>query len=218
MSANAKLAVGLVDDDPDLRNYFKALMKSTGFPSHAFASADEFLTTFEQKRLGCILLDVRMPGMDGLELLDLLHERNIFIPVILLTGFADVRLAVRAVRRGAFDVLEKPCRDDELLARVRQALVRCEKLQDFQAERQTVAPRIAALTPRELEVLDLMVAGKKNKAIAQELGISIKTLDIHRSSIFRKMKTKTVADLVRWRLIDRADPFALAHVAMSLSE
>jgi two-component system response regulator FixJ len=113
------------------------------------------------------------------------------------------------MRMGAMDVLEKPYREEDLLERVRMAFARQDRIRKFQNERQAIAPRIASLTSREIEVLDLMVAGKKNKKIAEELGISTKTLDIHRANIMRKMQTKTVADLVRWRLMERADPFTV---------
>ncbi|MCI0684897.1 MAG: response regulator [Gemmataceae bacterium] len=209
MTAVAKPAVCLVDDDPELRDYFKTLTKSSGLPAFTFASAEEFLENFAQKPIGCIVLDVRMPGMGGLELLEALRQRHVLIPVILLTAHADVRLAVKAMRLGAMDVLEKPYREEDLLAAVRQAFARFEKLKLVQSELQSIAPRISSLTPRELEVLDQMVAGKKNRTIAEELGISTKTLDIHRANIMRKMKTKTVADLVRWRLLERGEAFAL---------
>ena len=209
MTTPAKLAVCLVDDNSDLRDFIKLVLKSSGIAVISFSSAEEFLANFEPKNVGCIALDVRMPGMGGLELLAALRERQIFVPVILLTGHADVRLVVQAMRSGAMDVLEKPFREEDLLSRVRQAFARYDKLKDFQSARQEIAPRIASLTSRELEVLDLMVVGKTNKAIAEELGISTKTLDIHRANIMRKMQTKTVADLVRWRLMDKADPFAI---------
>jgi FixJ family two-component response regulator len=207
MTQPAKLAVCLVDDDSELRAWFKSLLKTSGISVTACASAEEFLTSYENKNIGCIVLDVRMPGMGGLEMLDALRQRQVFIPVIMLTGHADIKLTVHAMRKGAMDVLEKPFREEELFALVRQAFVLYEKLKRFQSERQAIAPRIGMLTPRELEVLDLMVAGKKNRKIAEELGISTKTLDIHRANIMRKMQTKTIADLVRWRLMERADPF-----------
>jgi FixJ family two-component response regulator len=188
-------------------------MKSSGIPLVAYASAEEFLAAGDQKNLGCLVLDVRMPGMGGLELLETLRQRHVFIPVILLTANGDVPLVVKAMRSGAMDVIEKPFREEEMLAQVRQAFLRFEKLKHFQTERQEIAPRFAALTGRELEVLDLMVAGKKNKQIAEDLGISTKTLDIHRANIMRKMQTKTVADLVRWRLMEQADPFAINPLA-----
>ena len=209
MNPPSKLAVCLVDDDPELRASFKTLLKTSGIPVTTCASAEEFLATHDDKNVGCIVLDVRMPGMGGLEMLEVLRQRQFFIPVIMLTGHADVKLTVQAMRKGAMDVLEKPFREEELFALVRQAFIRYDKLKRFQTERQTIAPRVAHLTPRELEVLDLMVGGKKNRKIAEELGISTKTLDIHRSNIMRKMQTKTVADLVRWRLMDKADPFAI---------
>ena len=180
--------------------------KSSGLSVVAFASAEEFLAHFDSKTAACIVLDVRMPGMGGLELLSTLRQCQSFIPVILLTGYADIPMTVQAMRDGAFDVLEKPCRDEDLLALVRQAFAHYEKLKQFQMERQSIAPRLASLTPRELEVLDCMVAGTKNKKIAEELGISTKTLDIHRANLMRKMHTKAIADLVRWRLLEKADP------------
>ena len=158
MTASPKLAVCLVDDDPDIRSFFKALMKSSGLTALAFASAEEFLENFEQKPIGCILLDVRMPGMGGLELLATLRQRHVLTPIIMVTAHADVRLAVQAMRLGAMDVLEKPFREEDLLALVRQGFARFEKLRNVQSEIQSIAPRIASLTPRELEVLDLMVS------------------------------------------------------------
>ena len=209
MNSQPKLAVCLVDDDSDLRTSFKFLMKSSGIPLVCCASAEDFLANYEGKNVGCIVLDIRMPGMGGLELLETLRHQHVFIPVNILTAHADIPLAVRSILSGAMDLLEKPFREEELLARVRQAFARYEKLKQFQTERQAIAPRIASLTPRELEVLDLMVTGRKNKKIAEQLGISTKTLDIHRANIMRKMQTKTVADLVRWRLMERADPFTV---------
>lgn len=209
MTPPAKLAVCLVDDDAELRAWFKSLLKTSGITATACASAEEFLATYEDKSIGCIVLDVRMPGMGGLEMLDALRQRHVFIPVIMLTGHADVKLTVQAMRMGAMDVLEKPFREEELFALVRQAFAQYDKLKRFQNERQAIAPRIGLLTPRELEVLDLMVAGKKNRKIAEDLGISTKTLDIHRANIMRKMQTKTIADLVRWRLLEKADPFTI---------
>lgn len=213
MTPHAKLAACLVDDEAGLRNAFKLVLKSSGMAAVTYGSAEEFLANFDPKSLGCIVIDVRMPGMGGLELLATLRARNIFIPVIMATGHADVPLAVQAMRSGAMDVLEKPYREEDLLSRIRQAFARYDKLKDFQSARQEIGPRIKSLTVRELEVLDQMVAGKKNKQIAQELGISTKTLDIHRANVMRKMQTKTVADLVRWRLMDKADPFSINPLA-----
>jgi FixJ family two-component response regulator len=206
---SAKLAACLVDDDANIRNAFKAVMKSSGIPHVTYADAEDFLEGFHERHIGCIVLDVRMPGMGGLELLDEMRHRHVFVPVVILTAHADIPLAVKAMRLGAMDVIEKPYREEDLLERVRAAFARYDKLVKFQSERQSIAPRLANLTNREIEVLDLMVAGKKNRKIAEVLGISTKTLDIHRANIMRKMQTKTVADLVRWRLMEKADPFTL---------
>ena len=163
---------------------------------------------------GPTLAAEKLSELHGLDLgVETLRQRNVFIPIILLTGYADVPLAVRALHSGALEVLEKPFREGELLSHIRRALTRYENLKHFETERQAVASRFASLTPRELEVLDLMVAGKKNRQIAEELGISTKTLDIHRANILRKMQTKTVADLVRWRLMEKTDPFAVNPLA-----
>ena len=214
MNSN-RLAACLIDDDPNIRNAFKAVMKSSGIPHVTYANAEEFLENLEERQIGALVVDVRMPGMGGLELLDeLRRNKNVFIPVIILTAHADIPLAVKAMRLGAMDVIEKPYREEDLLERVRAAFARHERLNQFQNERQAIAPKLATLTSREVEVLDLMVEGKKNRKIAEILGISTKTLDIHRANIMRKMGTKTVADLVRWRLMEKADPFMLNPLAM----
>lgn len=202
---SAKPAVCVVDDDEDIRNSLKMLFRSRNIPFLGFASAEEFFEGYQQKNVACILLDVKMGNTNGLDVLDQMRERGIYLPVVLLTGHADVPTAVRAMRSGAIDVVQKPYQDSVLLDKVHQAFAKAENLRKFGSERQAVEPRIASLTPREVEVLDMMVAGKKNRKIAEELGISTKTLDIHRANIMRKMQTKTVADLVRWRLVNKAD-------------
>lgn len=201
-----KPAVCVVDDDEDIRNSLKMLFRAKGIPFLGFGSAEEFFEGYQQKNVACLLLDVKMPGTGGIELLDQMRARGIYLPVVLLTGHADVQTAVRAMRTGAIDVVQKPFQDAVLLDKVQQAFAKADNLRKFGSERQAVEPKISSLTPREVEVLDLMVAGKKNRKIAEELGISTKTLDIHRANIMRKMQTKTVADLVRWRLVNQADP------------
>ncbi len=204
--SNVKPTVCLIEDDADLRANFKVSMKGAGIPQVSYASAEDFLEGYEQKNVGCIVLDVRLPGLSGLELLERLRSENVLIPVVLLTANADVQTAVKAMRHGAVDVLTKSAfKEETLIERVREGLQRWESVKKFQSERAAVGPRVATLTPREVEVLDLMVAGNKNRKIAEHLGISTKTLDIHRANIMRKMQTKTVADLVRWRLINKAD-------------
>jgi two-component system response regulator FixJ len=201
-----KLSICLVDDDAAVRNAFKLLMKSAGINLITFGSAQEYLAGFEPKNVGCIILDVRMPGMSGLELQEILKQRRVNIPVIILTGHADVHLAVQAVKTGAFDVLEKPFNHDLLLERIHKAFDVFGDWQKVEVERKEISARLAELTPRELEVLDLMVGGRTNKMIAEYLGISRKTLDIHRSNVMGKMKARTVADLVRWRMLDQSGP------------
>jgi FixJ family two-component response regulator len=201
-----KLTICLVDDDAGVRNAFKLLMKSAGINLMSFGSAQEYLAGFEPKNVGCIILDVRMPGMSGLELQEILKQRRVYIPVIILTGHADVHLAVQAVKTGAFDVLEKPFNQELLLERIHKAFEVYHDWQKVESERKEIAARLGELTPREIEVLDLMVGGRTNKMIAEHLGISRKTLDIHRSKVMGKMKARTVADLVRWRMLDQSGP------------
>jgi two-component system response regulator FixJ len=201
-----KLSVCVVDDDAAVRNGFKLLMKSAGINLISFGSVQEYLAGFEPKNVGCIILDVRMPGMSGLELQEILKQRKVNIPVIILTGHADVHLAVQAVRNGALDVVEKPFNQELLLERIHNAFDVFNEWQKVESERKEIAERLAELTPREIEVLDLMVGGRTNKMIAEYLGISRKTLDIHRSKVMGKMKARTVADLVRWRMLDQSGP------------
>ena len=201
-----KLTVCLVDDDAAVRNAFKLLMKSAGINFISFSSAQEYLAGFEPKNVGCIILDVRMPGMSGLELQEILRQRRVHIPVIILTGHADVHLAVHAVKTGALDVVEKPLNQELILERIHKAFEVFGDWLKVETERKEIAERLAELTPRELEVLDLMVGGRTNKMIAEYLGISRKTLDIHRSKVMGKMKARTVADLVRWRMLDQSGP------------
>jgi FixJ family two-component response regulator len=201
-----KLSVCLVDDDAAVRNAFKLLMKSAGINLISFSSVQDYLAGFEPKNVGCIILDVRLPGMSGLELQEILKQRKVNIPIIILTAHADVRLAVHAVKNGAFDVIEKPYREDLLLERIHKAFETYGEWQKVEGERREIAERLQELTPRELEVLDLMVGGRTNKMIADHLGISRKTLDIHRSKVMGKMKARTVADLVRWRMLDQSGP------------
>lgn len=204
MSKASKLSVCLVDDDAGVRNSLRLVMKDANIPLVSLTSSKDFLDNFNPQGVGCILLDVRMPGMSGMELQETLRERKLAIPIILLTGHADVPLAVKAVKAGAFDVLEKPFQEDLLIERVQNAFGLNEQWQKAARDREVISERVSRLTRREREVLDLMVAGKKNKDIAVELGISPKTLDIHRSKVMEKMEARTVADLVRWRLFEQS--------------
>lgn len=200
-----KPTVCLLDDDDDIRASLKLVFKSRNIPFMAFENAEEFFEAYNVKSVGCVILDLKMPDRSGLDILNELRNRNIMVPVILLTGHADVPTTVAAMKAGAFDVLEKPVEDSVLIEKVQEAFAQADEYRNFASERQTIEPKMQMLTPREIEVLDLMVSGKKNRRIADELGISTKTLDIHRANIMRKMHTKTIADLVRWRLIHKAE-------------
>lgn len=210
---NAKQTVYLVDDDKSVRESMRLLLKSAGIPLVAYASAEEFLEGVPEDALGCLLLDMRLPGMNGLALLQQLEERHIALPVVLVTGHADVPLAVKAIRAGACDFVEKPYKDKVLVEKLRQALSLGEKWQETREEKLVVAKRLAKLTPRESEVLSHLIAGKKNRTIAEDLGISRKTLDIHRSKVMSKMEARTAADLVRWCYLDNPKLLATTSLA-----
>jgi two-component system response regulator FixJ len=213
-----KPTVCLVDDDADLRNAMRLLLKAEGINLVSFATAKEFLADLDNKETpkvyNCLIVDVRLPGMTGTELVSYLNEKKVAIPVILLTGHATVAMAVQAMKSGAVDVIEKPFNDDELVKSVRQGIAMHEKWKRLLDERQIAAKRIAKLTPRETEVLGLMITGLQNRKIAEELGISPKTLDIHRSNVMDKIEARTTADLVRAYLLDKSDPLALPHLAL----
>jgi len=194
---NVEATVFIVDDDAAVRDSLGLLLRSVGLASEAFASADGFLASFDPARPGCLVLDVRMPGMSGLELQARLHERHATIPIVFLTAHADVDMAVRAVKGGAVEFVQKPFRDQDLLDKLQAALAEDAAARHLRADADAVRARIASLTPRERQLLDLVVAGKANKEIAQELGISPRTVEIHRAHVMRKMLAVSVSDLVR---------------------
>jgi two-component system response regulator FixJ len=204
--AKTRLRVCLVDDDAAIRDSFRMAAKAAGYDSVAFSSAHEFLAGFEPTKTCCIVLDVQLPGMSGLELQEVLKARKTDIPVLILTGHADIPMAVQAVKNGALDVLEKPIKLDILTDRLQQAQELYVQWQKVEQERRQVAARISRLTPREVEVFGLMADGMKNTAIAKHLGISRKTLDIHRTKVMAKMKARTWSDLARWRLLNESGP------------
>ncbi len=189
--------VFIVDDDSGVRSSLRVLMKSIGLPAAPFPSAQEFLHNYDPNQPGCLILDIRMPGMSGLELQTELNNRGAVIPVIFITGHGDVPMAVEAMRHGAFDFVQKPFRDQELIDRVQQALGRdAEIRRDLQGHAQ-IKTHLESLTPRERQVLDLMVAGHANKVMAQELGLSQRTVEIHRAHVMEKMNARSLAQLVR---------------------
>ena len=189
--------VYIVDDDSGVRSSIRVLMKSVGLPAMPYAAAKEFLDAYHPNQPGCIVLDIRMPGMSGLELQEALNERGAVIPVIFITGHGDIPMAVEAMRHGAFDFLQKPFRDQDLIDRIQQALARDKETRESLREHGRTRARIASLTPREKEVLELLTSGKANKMMAQDLGLSQRTVEIHRAHVMEKMGAKSVAQLVR---------------------
>jgi two-component system, LuxR family, response regulator FixJ len=189
--------VYVIEDDEALRSLVRALVLSIGIPCRTFASADKFLEHYDPRQPGCAVLDIFMPGRSGLELQDELNRRGAMIPLIFITGHADVASAVAAVRHGAFNFLEKPFRNSELIDSVRGALELDRRNRQMLAEHDAIRDRIASLTPREREVLELIVRGLASKVMAAEMGLSKRTVELHRSRVMGKMGASSVAQLVR---------------------
>ena len=189
--------VFIVDDDDAVRRFLSGLIASVELRVEAFASARDFLEAYEPGRPGCRVLDVRMPGMSGLELQRELADRAIDLPVIILTGHGNVQLAVHAMQAGAIDFVEKPCDNELLLDRIQRAVAENVRVGSERIKRIEIAERKQLLTPREREVLDLVVAGQTNKGVARHLDISEKTVEIHRANVMRKMQATSLADLVK---------------------
>jgi FixJ family two-component response regulator len=190
--------VFVVDDDVAVRKSLERLLRSAGYRSESFDAADGFLDRWQRDPVpGCLLLDVEMPGLDGLQLQQALHLSGAAIPIIFVTGHGDIPKSVKAMKAGALDFLTKPVRDDDLFKAIQHAFAWDRRQRAERAERDAVAERFATLTPREREVLDLVVRGLLNKQIAYELGASEKTIKIHRGRMMHKMAVASVADLVR---------------------
>lgn len=189
--------VFVVDDDAAVRRFLRGLIASVGLRVEDYASAAEFLADFETGTPGCLLLDIRMPGMSGLELQRELTDRSVMLPIIILTGHADVQVAVHAMKAGAIDFIEKPFNNEFLLNRIQTAVATSLDNYDTHVKQAAIKYRIDHLTPREHQVLDLVVAGETNKCIAHSLDISEKTVEIHRAKVMEKMQTKSLAELVR---------------------
>ena len=189
--------VFVVDDDEAVRNSLRLLVKSIGLAATPLASAQEFLATYDQLQPGCLVLDVRMPGMSGLELQQQLNLRGAVIPVIFITGHGDIPMAVEVMQQGAFDFLQKPFRDQDLIDRIHRALEKDLANRAELGERSRIRERHDTLTPREREVLALVTSGKLNKVMAAELGLSQRTVEIHRARVMEKMRASSLAHLVR---------------------
>jgi FixJ family two-component response regulator len=189
--------VFVVDDDAAVRSSIRMLLKSIGIAATPLASAQEFLAAFDAAQPGCLVLDIRMPAMSGMELQQQLNLRGATIPVIFITGHGDVPMAVEAMQHGAFDFLQKPFRDQDLIDRVQKALVRDRETRTGLQKHDQIRQRLESLTPREAEVLQLLTQGKQNKVMAGELGLSQRTVEIHRAHVMEKMGAASVAQLVR---------------------
>lgn len=194
---NSKATVFVVDDDQAMRSSLKWLIETVGMRVEVFSSANEFIRSYYPGRAGCLLLDVRMPGMSGLELQEYFIQQQIKIPIIIITGHGDVPMAVRAMKVGAVDFIEKPFNDELLLDSIRNALALDVEQRAQQAERSEVAARLAHLTPREHEVMEMVTNGRANKEIATELGVSSKTVEAHRARVMEKMEASSLAELVK---------------------
>ncbi len=199
--AKYKQTVFIVDDDEPVRDALRLLMKSVGHEAETFASGDEFLTSCSQEISGCLILDIRMPGMSGLELQEQLHKRGVNIPIIFITGHGDVPMAVQAMKHGAMEFLQKPFREQDLVDRVNEALEKDENTNKLAPQRTEIEQRVTKLTPRERQIMDMIVQGKASKVIAIDLGLSQRTVETHRSRIMRKMQSRSLAELVRMAVL-----------------
>lgn len=189
--------VFLVDDDPVVRDAVSLLLRASGLTVEAFAGAADFLAADVARRPGCLVLDVRMPGMSGLDVQKQLRADGCRMPIIFMTGYGDVPMALRAMKAGALDFIEKPFAGQVLLDRVHEALALDARERDRQARRTAATARLALLSAREREVLDRVVIGHYNKTIAAELGISISTVEIHRKRAMAKLEAESLAALIR---------------------
>ena len=189
--------VFVVDDGGAVRKSLQRLMESVGLPVETHKSAEAFLEHYDGTRPGCLVLDIRMPGIDGLQLQEKLVSDRINIPTIIVSGHGDVEKAVRAMKSGAVDFIKKPYKGDILLARIREALECDANTRRAEAARAEVSARFTRLTPREREVMAMLIAGRSAKRIAFDLGVSRKTVDVHRGHVMSKMQAETLIELVR---------------------
>ncbi|PYJ77013.1 MAG: DNA-binding response regulator [Verrucomicrobia bacterium] len=194
--------VFIVDDEAPVRKALSRLLRAAGFVVAAFASPGEFLAQHDLHKPGCLVLDLMMPGINGMELQRALARKGSVLPIIFLTGHGDIPKSVQAMKSGALDFLTKPVNDENLLASIRAAIKRDSVARREQAELFEIRARLASLTPREQEVLDHVVTGKLNKQIADDLGVVEKTIKVHRARVMTKMKIQSVAELVR--LVERS--------------
>ena len=210
---NDQPLIYLVDDDEAVRDSLGILFRSIGVQHEAYASALDFLQRYDMKRHSCLVADIRMPGLSGLELQQRLNEQRAEIPIIFITGHGDVPMAVTAMKSGAADFVQKPFRDQDLIDRIHKALDRDRERRKHRAEEDAIRARIALLTPRETEVMQRVARGQANKVIAMDLGVSQRTVELHRARVMKKLKLRSVAELVH--AIDRIGGAAASGTAAS---
>lgn len=198
-------SVFLVDDDPDVREAISFLLTAEGLAVESFASPREILDYITPDHAGCFLLDVRLPDMNGLELQEALQKRNIRLPIIFISGHGDIPMAVRAINAGALDFIEKPFNDELLLEKVNNALEINRSEREFHRDKLEVEKRLATLTPREREVMEGILKGKLNKIIAYDMGVSVRTVEVHRAHVLEKLGARNSSDMVR--LVLSTDPY-----------
>ena len=192
--------VYIVDDDDGMRRALDTLLSTVGYKTAPFARPSEFLARYSQDTPGCLVLDIRMPEMSGLEVQQQLNRKGSMLPVIFITGHGDVPMAVQAMKEGAFEFIQKPFRDQDLLDRINHALKQDAENRSMAARRSEVLQRLESLTPRERQVMDFIVEGSANKVIAIDLGLSERTVEIHRAKVMEKMGARSVAHLVKLHL------------------
>lgn len=196
MSAQEPL-VYVIDDDEAVRDSLAMLLKSVGLAHEVYASALDFLRAYDAERHACIVSDIRMPGMNGLELQERLIESGVEVPLIFITGHGDVPMAVGAMKRGAADFIQKPFSDQELIDRIHQVLEKEKIRRAARHEENIIRERLSTLTPREAEVMERVVKGQANKVIAMDLGVSQRTVELHRARVMRKLRMRSLAELVQ---------------------
>ena len=192
-----KRIVHVVDDEEAIRRSIGFMLKTSGFAVHSYSSGDDFLAAVKSAEVGCVLMDIRMPGMDGLEVHEEMRRRGITLPVVVLTGHGDVNLAVRAIKGGAVDFIEKPFEKATLIHAIEDAFRRIEETNKDQVDADEARTRLAVLTPRERDVLEGLVRGDPNKTIAYALGISTRTVEVHRTNLMAKLGRRSLSDVLR---------------------
>jgi len=193
--------IAVVDDDEAMRHSLQWLLESSGYQTDLYASADDFLHNQASNETSCMLLDVRMPGMSGLELQKELQRRTIFIPIVIITGHGDIDMAVQAMKAGAIDFIEKPFNDDSLLNAIEKAVNTNQNHLDKKVIQAKIQQHLQQLTPREHEVMEMVTQGYANKKIATDLGVTTKTIEAHRAKVMEKMQAASLAELVRMSVL-----------------